>query len=49
MAKLLTEQADAIKSKKIAIMTIDADLLPAGATDEEGVLEQAPVLHGSVA
>jgi ribose transport system substrate-binding protein len=29
MAKLLTEQADAIKAKKIAIMTIDADLLPA--------------------
>jgi ribose transport system substrate-binding protein len=29
MAKLLTEQADAIKSKGIAIMTIDADLLPA--------------------
>ena len=29
MAKLLTEQADAIAAKKIAIMTIDADLLPA--------------------
>jgi ribose transport system substrate-binding protein len=29
MAKLLTEQQDAIKSKGIAIMTIDADLLPA--------------------
>ena len=29
MAKLLTEQADAIKSKGIAVMTIDADLLPA--------------------
>jgi ribose transport system substrate-binding protein len=29
MAKALTEQADAIKAKKIAIMTIDADLLPA--------------------
>jgi ribose transport system substrate-binding protein len=29
MAKLLTEQADTIKAKGIAIMTIDADLLPA--------------------
>ena len=29
MAKLLTEKADDIKAKKIAIMTIDADLLPA--------------------
>lgn len=29
MAKLLTEKADEIASKKIAIMTIDADLLPA--------------------
>ena len=29
MAKVLTEQAEAIKSKGIAIMTIDADLLPA--------------------
>jgi len=28
MAKLLTEKADEIKSKKIAIMTIDADLKP---------------------
>jgi ribose transport system substrate-binding protein len=33
MAKLLTEQADAIKSKGIAIMTIDADLLP----DDQGL------------
>jgi ribose transport system substrate-binding protein len=29
MAKLLTEKADEIKAKKKAIMTIDADLLPA--------------------
>ncbi len=29
MAKALTENADAIAAKKIAIMTIDADLLPA--------------------
>jgi ribose transport system substrate-binding protein len=29
MAKLLTEKQDEIKAKKIAIMTIDADLLPA--------------------
>jgi len=29
MAKLLTEQAETIKSKGIAIMTVDADLLPA--------------------
>ena len=28
MAKLLTEKADEIKAKKIAIMTIDADLKP---------------------
>jgi len=27
----------------------EGDLLPAGATDEQGVLEQAPVLQGSVA